>query len=152
MLLLVPLLKLLPHCSHLKLPLLDSAGALCSFELGLFLTFICEWDAWTRCLLKEWLMRTSAPVWRVTPCVRTTTTRGELDAWRFHDDYNGLQSVHFTEARGTLQAAVWDCTGEQRHGRLWHQSFVVVRYLLCVLCEEQLVCSPFILQDDHFIL
>ncbi len=51
-------------------------------------------------------MRTSAPVWRVTPCVRTTTTRGELDAWRFHDDYNGLQSVHFTEARGTLQAAL----------------------------------------------
>lgn len=51
-------------------------------------------------------MRTSAPVWRVTPCVRATITRGELDAWRFHDDYNGLQSVHFTEARGTLQAAV----------------------------------------------
>lgn len=92
-------------------------------------------NVWMGCLkemlAKEWLMRTSAPVWRVTPCVHTTTTtttttRGELDAWRFHSDYNGLQSVHFTEARGTLQAAVWDCTGERRNSRLWHW--------LCVFC------------------
>ena len=98
------------------------------------LSWACLWalcvngNAWKEMPAKEWLMRTSAPVWRVTPCVRTTTTRGELDARLFHDDYNGLQSVHFTEARGTLQAAVWDCTGERRHGRLWHQLCV------CVCC------------------
>ena len=101
------------------------------------LSWACLWalcvngNAWKEMPAKEWLMRTSAPVWRVTPCVRTTTTRGELDARLFHDDYNGLQSVHFTEARGTLQAAVWDCTGERRHGRLWHQLCVCV--LLCMI-------------------
>lgn len=108
------------------------------------LSWACLWalcvngNAWKEMPAKEWLMRTSAPVWRVTPCVRTTTARGELDAWLFHDDYNGLQSVHFTEARGTLQAAVWDCTGERRHGRLWHQLCVcvVVYDSLCVLCGE----------------
>lgn len=105
----------------------------------LFLSAGLVYDArvWMGCLrempAKEWLMRTSAPVWRVTPCVRTTAARGELDAWRFHDGYNGLQSVHFTEARGTLQAAVWDCTGERRHGRLWHRFVCVVVYdSLCV--------------------
>lgn len=78
-------------------------------------------------------MRTSAPVWRVTPRVRTSTARGELDAWRFHDYYNGLQSVHFTETRGTLQAAVRDCTGEQRHGRLRHRpgAFLCVIHYVC---------------------
>lgn len=146
LLLLVPLLKLLPYCSHLNLHLLDSAGAFCSFWAGLIYD-VCVWMGCLKEMLaKEWLMRTSAPVWRVTPCVLTTTTRGELDAWRFHDDYNGLQSVHFTEARGTLQAAVWDCTGEQRHGRLRHRLCVLlymIHYACCVESSSRLLLLVF---------
>lgn len=71
-----------------------------------------DWDAPEEMLAKEWLMTASNSAVEGTPCMRTITTRGNLDAWRFHDNYNGLQSVHFTEARGTLQATLWDCTGE----------------------------------------
>lgn len=56
------------RCSHLNLLLSGSAGAFCSSKLGLLVTaWMCEWDAWKEMLAKEWLMRTSAPVWRVTP-------------------------------------------------------------------------------------
>lgn len=119
MLLLVPLLKLLPPCSHLNLHQWDSAGAFCSW--GRSRGSVCEWDAWKRCLLRSdwWEPALRCGGW--PPVCVPLLLGGELDAWRFHDDYNGLQSVHFTEARGALQAAVWDCTGEQRHSRLWRR-------------------------------
>lgn len=129
------MLKLLPHCSCLNLHLLVWAGAFSVSKLGVskLTVWMCEWDAWEM-LAKEWLMRTSSPVWRVTLCVRTTTWR-ESDAWRFHDDYNGLQSVHFTEARGTLQAAVRDCTGEQKH------SWLALMMYVCVMCMIDYACG-----------
>lgn len=47
--------------SHPNLRLQDSAGAFCASKLNVWVGCLTEMPA------KEWLMRTGAPVWRVTP-------------------------------------------------------------------------------------
>lgn len=122
-----------------------SAGAFRSLRAGL--AHDIHWDAWKRCLLRTdwWEPALRCGGW--PPCVCISAARGELDAWCFHDDYNGLQSVHFTEARGTLQAAVWDCTGEKKHRRLWH--WLCVIHCACPVQKILLLLLNFSFQKER---